>query len=115
MASMVSRLQSAVQQWRELGLLQQNRHTGEPENRGEQGITTENTHTSKRRKKTDKDWEYRTTKGKLLQQTTLLGQNLEKADLEEFGDSITTKEQNTFRVIVQSIQKLSESARAENS
>ena len=50
-----------------------------------------------------------------MQQTTLFGKNQEKADLEEFGDSIKAKEPNNFQVISQNIQKLPESARSERS
>ena len=113
MASMVSKLQAAVQQWRELGLLQ-NRHTGESGN-ADQDTISEHQQRKKRRKKRDKDWNYRTTTGRNLQQTTLFGKNLEKADLEVFGDSLKAKESNNFRVISQNIQKLPESACTERS
>jgi endonuclease/exonuclease/phosphatase family metal-dependent hydrolase len=110
---MVSKLQAAVQQWRELGLLQ-NRHTGESGN-ADQDTISEHQQRKKRRKKRDKDWNYRTTTGRNLQQTTLFGKNLEKADLEVFGDSLKAKESNNFRVISQNIQKLPESACTERS
>jgi hypothetical protein len=111
---MVSPLETAVRQWRELGLIQ-NRRSGEG-GTGDTTGTITNTNSpskTKRRKKTDKDWEYNT--GKRLQQTTLLGVNQEKADVEEFGDKFQPKEDNTFRVVVQNIQTLSPEARTERS
>jgi hypothetical protein len=68
-----------------------------------------------RRKKRDKEWEYRATPGRILQQTMLYGQSLDKTNLQDFGDKLKKKEQNIFRVIVPNIQKLPESARAEGS
>jgi hypothetical protein len=111
---MVSPLETAVRQWRELGLLQ-NRHLGEGGTRDTKGTITDNKSPSKtkRRKKTDKDWGY--NKGKRLQQTTLLGANQEKADVEEFGDKLQSKEENTFRVVAQNVQTLSPEARTERS
>jgi hypothetical protein len=41
--------------------------------------------------------------------------NQEKADVEEFGDKLQSKEDNTFRVVVQNIQTLSPEARTERS
>jgi endonuclease/exonuclease/phosphatase family metal-dependent hydrolase len=112
---MVSALETAVRQWRELGLLQ-NRRSGEGEHTGEtSGIRINNNSSSKtkRRKKTEKDWEY--NKGKRFQQTTLLGVNQEKADVEDYGDKLSAKEDNIFRVIAQNIQVLPPEARTERS
>ncbi len=115
LAQMISPLETAVRQWRELGLLP-NRHSGERETGNNTGnnITTENKN-KKRRKKTDKDWEYNNNNGKKLQQTTLFGVNQEKADVEAFGDKLSPKPDNTFRVVSQNIQTLPVDARSERS
>ena len=113
---MISPLETAVRQWRELGLLR-NRRSGEGETGDTTGSTTENITTTttknKRRKKTDKDWEYGSTKS--FQQTTLSGGNQTKADLEVYGDKLQTKEDNIFRVVAQNVQTLSIDARSERS
>ena len=111
---MVSPLETAVCQWRELGLLR-NRRSGEGER--DTGSTTENITTQttkkKQRKKTGKDWEYSSIKG--FQQTTLSGRNQTKADVEVYGDILPTKEENTFRVVAQNVQLLPVDARSERS
>ena len=78
-------------------------------------ITTGNTK-KKRRKKRDKDIEFNNnTRGTQLQQTTLLGENLVKTDVEAFGDKMQAKEDNTFRVVVQNVQCLPVEARTDRS
>ena len=113
---MVSPLETAVRQWRELGLLR-NRRSGEGDAGDTTGSTTEKITTTttkkKRRKKTDKDWEY--SSDKRFQQTTLFGGNQTKADVEIYGDKLQTKEDNTFRVVSQNVQTLPADARSERS
>jgi len=107
---MVSPLETAVRQWRELGLLR-NRRSGEGER--DTGSTTTQTTNKKRRKKTDKDWEYSGSKS--FQQTTLSGGNQTKANVEVYGDILQHKEENTFRVVSQNVQTLPVDARSERS
>jgi hypothetical protein len=109
---MISPLQAAVQQWRELGLLK-NRHTGETGAHAEGSATTEHPQ-KKRRKKTKKD-QHRNQTGKKLNQTTLFGENLQQADLEEYGDKLRTKKENNFRVVSQNIHTLTESSKSSRS
>jgi hypothetical protein len=113
---MVSLMEAAVRRWRELGLLK-NCHSGEKgeeKEKRKEKIVIDNIR-KKRRKKTDKDWEYNNNGGKRFQQMTLLGTNQTKADVEAFGDKLQAKEDNTFRVAVQNIQTLPVNSRTERS
>ena len=117
LAQMNSPLETTVRQWLELGLLR-NRRSGGGDT-GDTGTTSKNTSTKnnnkKRRKKTDKDRDYNNSSGKKLHQTTLLVVNQTKADVEDFGDKLLTKEDNTFRVVAQNVQTLPVEARTERS
>ena len=112
---MVSPLETAVCQWRDLGLIR-NCLLGEGDT-GDTGSITENITTTttkkKKKKKTDKDWEYSSNKS--FQQTTLSGSNQTKAGIEVYGNILQTKEDNTFQVVAQNVQMLSVDARSRRS
>jgi hypothetical protein len=69
----------------------------------------------KRRNKTQKDLEYSKQTGTKLNQMTLFGENLQRADLEEYGDNIQDKAENNFRVTFQNITTLTESYKSNRS
>ena len=97
---MTSRLQVAVRQWRELGLMPRNRHRDDGDNQDETQTTIPKENT--RQKKKEKEDEYIIR----MQQTTLTGANLDEKDTESFGDTMSTKENNNFRVVFQNIKQL---------
>ncbi len=87
---------------------------------GKETTTTRKTNTrkTKKSKKKKKTNSARRGKRETIQsyyQRTLKGRNLDKADVEAFGDTIYTKEEETFRVGFQNIQYLSENAKTAKS
>jgi hypothetical protein len=80
-----------------------------------EGSATTEQPQKKRRKQTKKDSSHQNPRGKKLNQTTLFGENLQQADLEEYGDILHTKKENNFRVVSQNIQTLTESSKSNRS
>jgi hypothetical protein len=108
---MVSFLETAVRKWRELGLVGNNRQTGEMHREQENEKTQK-----QRRKKREREITYiNGTKITRFQQTTISGENLEEKDNESFGDSMPTKEENIFRIGSQNIRLLPEAATVDHS
>jgi hypothetical protein len=87
---------------------------------GKETTTTRKTNTRKTKKSKTKNKTNNARRGKQetiqsYYQRTLKGRNLDKADVEAFGDTIYTKEEETFRVGFQNIQYLSENAKTAKS